>query len=61
MIIPDVNLLLYAYDAASPFHRKAARWWQDCLSGTHPVGLPVVVIFSTPTTRTSLALRAFDG
>ena len=23
MIIPDINLLLYAYDAASPFHAKA--------------------------------------
>lgn len=45
MIVPDVNLLLYAYDAASPFHRQAARWWQDCLSGTRPVGLPTVVLF----------------
>ena len=23
MIIPDINLLLYAYDAGSPFHTKA--------------------------------------
>ena len=45
MIIPDINLLLYAYDAASPFHEKAAAWWRECLSGTEPVGLPRVVIF----------------
>ena len=45
MIIPDINLLLYAYDAASPFHAKASAWWQTCLSGTDPVGLPDVVVF----------------
>ena len=45
MIIPDINLLLYAYDSSSPFHAKAATWWQACLSGAEPVGLPQVVVF----------------
>jgi len=45
MIIPDINLLLYAYDATSPFHAKATGWWQACLSGTELVGLPQVVVF----------------
>ena len=45
MIIPDINLLLYACDASSPFHHKAAAWWQSCLSETEPVGLPHVVVF----------------
>ena len=45
MIIPDINLLLYAYDAASPVHAKAVAWWQACLSGEEPVGLPQVVVF----------------
>lgn len=45
MILPDINLLLYAYDADSPFHAKAAGWWQGCLSGTEPVGLLPVVVF----------------
>ncbi len=45
MIIPDINLLLYAYDSGSPFHAKAAPWWQSCLSGTEPVGLLHVVAF----------------
>jgi uncharacterized protein len=45
MIIPDVNLLLYAYDSDSVFHEKAAAWWQDCLSGSETVGIPPVVIF----------------
>jgi hypothetical protein len=26
MILPDANLLLYAYDQSSPFHPKAAAW-----------------------------------
>jgi predicted nucleic acid-binding protein len=45
MIIPDVNLPLCAYDATSPFPRKAAAWWTACLSGTESVGLPPVVVF----------------
>jgi toxin-antitoxin system PIN domain toxin len=45
MILPDINLLIYAYDASSPFHAAAATWWQDCLSGEEPVGLSSVVIF----------------
>jgi toxin-antitoxin system PIN domain toxin len=45
MILPDINLLLYAYDSDSPFHSKAAGWWQGCLSGTEPVGLAQVVVF----------------
>jgi len=45
MIIPDINLLLYAYDSTSPFHAQASAWWQTCLSGAEPVGLPPVVVF----------------
>ena len=45
MIIPDINLLLYAYDARSPFHDKAVAWWQECLSGNEQVGLPPVILF----------------
>lgn len=45
MIIPDVNLLIYAYDAESPFHKAAASWWRRCLSAGEPVGLPPVILF----------------
>lgn len=45
MIIPDLNLLLYAYDTQSPHHRAAAAWWESCINGTEPVGLPGVVLF----------------
>jgi len=45
VILPDINLLLYAYDAGSLHHSKAAKWWQECLSGDEPVGMVHVVIF----------------
>lgn len=45
MIIPDINLLLYAYDQNSLFHSKAKTWWQDCLLGDEPIGLLQVVLF----------------
>ena len=46
MIVPDANLLLYAYDSESPFHGQAARWWGGLLSGIEPVGLCPVVVFA---------------
>ncbi len=44
MIIPDINLLLYAYDSSSPCHARAGAWWRSCLEGEEPVGLPHVVV-----------------
>ena len=58
MIVPDVNLLLYAYDSTSPFHTKAAAWWQGCLSGAEPVGLLPAVVFGF--VRIGTNLRAFE-
>ena len=46
MIIPDANLILYAYDSESPFHQEAVRWWSSLLSNQTPVGLCSVVIFA---------------
>lgn len=45
MIVPDTNLLVYAYDTSSPHHVAAARWWTDCMTGAEEIGLPGVVIF----------------
>ncbi|MFU8847429.1 MAG: TA system VapC family ribonuclease toxin [Opitutales bacterium] len=44
MIVPDVNLLVYAYDETCPLHGKARDWWEAALSGTEPVGIPWVVV-----------------
>jgi toxin-antitoxin system PIN domain toxin len=44
MIIPDVNLLIYAVHAESPEHRRARRWLDALMTGDEPVGLPWVVI-----------------
>jgi len=43
MIVPDTNLLLYAYDRTSPLHLPAKAWWEHCLNGRESVGLPEVV------------------
>ena len=58
MIVPDVNLLLYAYDAASPSHAAAAAWWRTCLSGAEPVGIPSVVVFAF--VRIGTSRRVFE-
>jgi toxin-antitoxin system PIN domain toxin len=45
MIIPDVNLLLYAYDSSSLHHQAAAEWWKGCMTRKEEVGLAAVVLF----------------
>lgn len=44
MILPDINLLLYAHDTSSPEHPKASAWWERTVSGPEPVGLAWVVV-----------------
>ena len=44
MIIPDINLIVYAYNEDSPFHAAAKAWWEECLSGTEPVGVAWAVV-----------------
>ncbi len=45
MIVPDVNLLLYAELDAHPLHPRARRWWEDALSGERRVGLAPACVF----------------
>lgn len=45
MIVPDVNLLLYAEIDAFPQHEVAKTWWEETLNGPETVGLPAVAIF----------------
>ncbi len=46
MIVPDANLLLYAYDGDSRFHDAARVWWESCLSGQEAVGLTHPTLFA---------------
>lgn len=57
MILPDANLLLYAYDRSSRFHQRAARWWKDCMEGDEEVGLAAVTVFAF--VRIATSARAF--
>lgn len=43
MILPDINLLIYAYDGSSPQHQRAKSWWVKYLSGTESVGIAWIV------------------
>ena len=39
MIIPDINLLVYAYNLDAPYHAPAHAWWKRQMEGTQTVGL----------------------
>ena len=58
MIIPDANLLIYAYQYGSAHHPLAKKWWAGCLSGSELVGLPEVILFAF--LRLSTSTRVFD-
>lgn len=45
MIVPDINLMIYAYNHAAPLHELARGWWDDILSTERPVGIPWAVAF----------------
>jgi len=45
MILPDVNLLVFAHNAAAPQHEAAREWWEDLLTREQPVGLAWAVTF----------------
>jgi uncharacterized protein len=40
----DANLLLFAVDESSPFHKRAAAWLTDVLNGVRRVALPWPVL-----------------
>lgn len=40
MILPDLNILLYAYNPFAAHHAPARKWWEDTLAGKEIIGLP---------------------
>ena len=45
MIVPDVNLLLYAHIDAFGEHAQARAWWEQLLNGKQEVGIGAPVLF----------------
>jgi len=44
VILPDLNLLVYAYNEDAQLHLSAKAWWEGCLSNTEPVGIAWIVL-----------------
>jgi hypothetical protein len=44
VIVPDINLLVHAYNSESRVHRPSRAWWEGLLNGVQTVGLPWVTI-----------------
>lgn len=67
MIVPDINLLVYAHNSQSLNHHVATRWWEGLLNGSERIGLPWAVstgfvrVITNPTVMEPLpALEAVD-
>jgi uncharacterized protein len=45
LIVPDVNLLLYAVVSAFPQHKAAHAWWEETINSPVEIGLASPAIF----------------
>jgi toxin-antitoxin system PIN domain toxin len=45
VIVPDVNLLLYAHVTAFPEHARARKWWESLMNGRREVGVAAPALF----------------
>ena len=39
MIVPDLDLLIFAYNDMSEFHQEARAWWEKLVNGTEAIGI----------------------
>jgi toxin-antitoxin system PIN domain toxin len=44
VIIPDINILIHAYNTESLRHTSARKWWEDTLTCQRTVGMPWITI-----------------
>jgi len=58
MILIDANLLLYAYDSSSEYHRAAADWLTAAFSGPELTGLAWITILAFLRISTHPRMRA---
>ena len=40
MIVPDLDLLIFAHNEGSEFHHDASAWWTALVNGAEPIGMP---------------------
>ena len=40
MIVPDLDLLIFAYNDMSEFCQEARAWWEELVNGTETIGMP---------------------
>ena len=58
MILPDLNILLYAYNPHAPKHSSAAQWWESALNDSELIGLPHEILFGFVRIATNARLGA---
>ncbi len=44
MIVLDANILIYAYDTATPFYKAASAWVEKIFSSTELIGIPLQTV-----------------
>lgn len=44
MIIPDINILIYAINIDYEHHEKARVWFESAMTGDEPIGLSWIVV-----------------
>jgi uncharacterized protein len=58
VILPDLNLLVFAYNEKAPRHEAARAWWEGALSARESVALPWAVTLGFVRLMTSRAVLA---
>jgi len=46
VILLDANVLIYAFDETSPHHRTARRWFEETLTGSDEVAIPLASLLA---------------
>jgi toxin-antitoxin system PIN domain toxin len=46
LIVVDANILIYAYNADAPQHRRAARWLTELFESGETIGIPFVTVWA---------------
>ncbi len=61
MIVPDINLLIYAHNEAFAQHRIAREWFHGIMAGSEPVGFSSVVVLGFVRVLSSAAAVSRPG